>query len=145
MAGVVSLTEALERADNFGLDLIEISPNAKPPVCKISDFGKFRYEEQKRLSEARKKQKTVTTKEVKIRPNIEQHDLDVKIRRAKKFIEDGNKVRFSMQFRGREHEHKDIGMKVMVGVRDIIEEIGKIEKEPRLEGGQILMITTPKG
>jgi len=145
MQGVTPLTEALNRADSLGLDLIEISPNAEPPVCKISDFGKYRYELQKKDAMARKNQKTVLTKEVKIRPNIEEHDFQTKLRHAQKFIAEGNKVRFSLQFRGREHEHKDIGIAVMKRARDIMEEFAKIEKEPQLEGGQVIMFVCPKG
>ncbi len=144
MVGVVSVREALETAEESGLDLIEISPHAEPPVCKISDFGKYRYELQKKEAAARKNQKITVTKEVKIRPNIEEHDFQVKLRSAKRFIEEGDKVRFSMQFRGREHEHKDIGMGVMTRARDEIALLGKIEQEPRLEGGQVIMIVVPK-
>ncbi|MBU6476130.1 MAG: translation initiation factor IF-3 [Alphaproteobacteria bacterium] len=144
MVGVVSVREALTSAEEAGLDLIEISPNAAPPVCKISDFGKYRYELQKKEAAARKNQKITVTKELKIRPNIEEHDFQVKLRNAKRFIEEGDKVRFSMQFRGREHEHKDIGMGVMNRARDIAAEFAKIEQEPRLEGGQVVMMAVPK-
>ncbi len=144
MVGVVSVREALATASEAGLDLIEISPNADPPVCKISDFGKHRYEIQKKEAAARKNQKIVLTKELKIRPNIEEHDFQVKIRSAKRFIDEGDKVRFSLQFRGREFEHKEIGVAVMARVRGELAEYAKIEQEPRFEGGQVIMIVVPK-
>lgn len=144
MVGVVSAREAQNMAQEAGLDLIEISPNAEPPVCKISDFGKYRYELQKKEAAARKNQKVVLTKELKIRPNIEEHDLQVKIRNAKRFVDDGDKVRFSMQFRGREFEHKEIGLAVLGRVRNELAEYAKIEQEPKFEGGQVIMIVVPK-
>jgi translation initiation factor IF-3 len=144
MVGVVSLREALNTASESGLDLIEISPNADPPVCKISDFGKYRYELQKKEAAARKNQKIILTKELKIRPNIEEHDFQVKIRSAKRFLDEGDKVRFSMQFRGREFEHKEIGMAVLMRARNELAEYAKIEQEPRFEGGQVIMMIVPK-
>lgn len=144
MVGVVSVREALNLSQEAGLDLIEISPNAEPPVCKISDFGKYRYEMQKKEAAARKNQKVILTKELKIRPNIEEHDFQVKIRSAKRFVDEGDKVRFSMQFRGREFEHKEIGFAVLKRVRDEMAEYAKIEQEPRFEGGQVIMIVVPK-
>jgi translation initiation factor IF-3 len=144
MVGVVSVREAISLSQEAGLDLIEISPNAEPPVCKISDFGKYRYEMQKKEAAARKNQKVILTKELKIRPNIEEHDFQVKIRSAKRFVDEGDKVRFSMQFRGREFEHKEIGMAVLRRVRDELAEYAKIEQEPRFEGGQVIMIVVPK-
>ncbi len=146
MVGVVSVKEGLAAAQEAGLDLIEISPNADPPVCKVSDFGKYRYELQKKEAAARKNQKIVQTKELKIRPNIEEHDLQVKIRNAKRFVDEGDKVRFTLQFRGREHEHKEIGMAVLDRVRNDLAEYdkAKIEQEPRFEGGQVIMIVVPK-
>lgn len=143
MVGVVSVGEAIERAQEAGLELIEISPNAAPPVCKILDFGKFKYEQQKKENAAKKKQKTVTTKEVKIRPNIEEHDLQVKIKRARKFLVGGDKVRFSMMFRGRENEHKHLGMKIIERAKDELDDVSKPEMGPKLEGNQILMILVP--
>lgn len=145
MVGVVSLREGLTLADEAGLDLIEISPNADPPVCKISDIGKHRYEIQKKESAARKNQKIILTKELKIRPGIEEHDLQVKIRGAKRFVEEGDKVRFVLQFRGREFEHKEIGMAVIGRVRNEMAEFAKIEQEPRFEGNQVIMMLVPKG
>ena len=144
MVGVVTVREALSTAQEAGLDLIEISPNAEPPVCKISDFGKYRYELQKKEAAARKNQKIVLTKELKIRPSIEEHDLQVKIRSAKRFVEEGDKVRFSLQFRGREMEHKEIGMAVLLRVRHELATCAKIEQEPRFEGNQVIMIVVPK-
>ena len=144
MVGVVSVREALNLSQEAGLDLIEISPNAEPPVCKISDFGKYRYELQKKEAAARKNQKIILTKELKIRPNIEEHDFQVKIRSAKRFIDEGDKVRFSMQFRGREFEHKEIGFAVLKRVRDELAEYAKIEQEPKFEGGQVIMMVVPK-
>jgi translation initiation factor IF-3 len=144
MVGVVSVREALNLSQEAGLDLIEISPNAEPPVCKISDFGKYRYELQKKEAAARKNQKVILTKELKIRPNIEEHDFQVKIRSAKRFVDEGDKVRFSMQFRGREFEHKEIGFAVLKRVRDELAEYAKIEQEPKFEGGQVIMIVVPK-
>lgn len=144
MVGVVSVREALNLSQEAGLDLIEISPNAEPPVCKISDFGKYRYELQKKDAAARKNQKVVLTKELKIRPNIEEHDFQVKIRSAKRFVDEGDKVRFSMQFRGREFEHKEIGFAVLKRVRDELVEYAKIEQEPKFEGGQVIMMVVPK-
>ena len=144
MVGVVSVREAMSSATEAGLDLIEISPNADPPVCKISDFGKYRYELQKKEAAARKNQKIILTKELKIRPNIEEHDFQVKIRSAKRFIDEGDKVRFSMQFRGREFEHKEIGMAVLHRVRTEMADYAKIEQEPKFEGGQVIMMVVPK-
>ena len=144
MIGVVTSREAMNLAQEAGFDLIEISPNAEPPVCKISDFGKYRYEIQKKEAAARKNQKIILTKELKIRPNIEEHDFQVKIRSAKRFIDEGDKVRFSMQFRGREFEHKEIGMAVLHRVRNEMAEYAKIEQEPKFEGGQVIMMVVPK-
>lgn len=144
MVGVVSVREGLNLAAEAGLDLIEISPNAEPPVCKISDFGKYRYELQKKESVARKNQKVVLTKELKMRPSIEEHDFQVKLRSAKRFIEEGDKVRFSLQFRGREFEHKEIGMAVIRRMRDEVAAFAKIEQEPKFEGNQVIMIVIPQ-
>ena len=143
MAGVVSTKEAYGMAQEAGLDLIEVSPNAEPPVCKIYDYGKYKYQEQKRLSEARKKQKTVEIKEIKIRPTIEENDYKVKMKAANKFIDEGNKVKFSMRFRGREMAHKDIGLDLM---RKVIADLGekiKVESHPRFEGRQAIMVVAP--
>jgi len=145
MRGVVSLQQGIEAAEKAGLDLIEISPNAEPPVCKVLDYGKYKYEQQKKENVAKKKQKTVTTKEIKIRPHIEEHDLQVKIKRARKFLHDGNKVRFSMMFRGRENEHKNFGMDIIKRAKDELDDISKAEMGPKLDGNQIIMILVPAG
>ena len=142
--GVVQTAEALQRSEEFGLDLVEISPNADPPVCKIMDFGKFKYEEQKRKNEARKKQKTIDVKEIKMRPNIDVHDYDVKMRSIHKFIGEGDKVKVTMRFRGREMAHQDIGMKVLDRVREDLLEEAKVEQFPKMEGRQMTMVMAPK-
>jgi translation initiation factor IF-3 len=140
MAGVVSVRDALTTAEQAGLDLIEISPNADPPVCKIGDFGKYRYELQKKADAARKNQKVILTKELKMRPGIEEHDIQVKLRSAKKFLEEGDKVRFTLQFRGREGEHKEVGYALLNRIKAELVGLGKVEMEPRTEGNAIIMI-----
>lgn len=142
--GVVTPSRAMDLAAEAGLDLVEISPNATPPVCKIMDFGKFKYEQQKRESEARKKQKTIEVKEVKFRPNTDTHDYDVKMRNVFRFLENGDKVKVTLRFRGRELAHQDLGMKVLLRVRDDTEEIAKIEQMPKMEGRQMTMVMAPK-
>ena len=142
--GVVSKIDALERAENAGLDLVEISPGADPPVCKILDYGRYKYVDQKKKSEARKKQKTIDIKEIKMRPNIDQHDYDVKMRSIFRFIADGDKVKVTMRFRGREMVHQDLGLKVLNRVRDQLEEVAKIEQFPRVEGRQMIMVMAPR-
>jgi len=127
-----------------GLDLVEVSPNADPPVCKILDFGKFKYEEQKRKNEARKKQKVIEVKEIKLRPSIDDHDYDVKMRSMKSFIEEGDKVKVTMRFRGRELAHQELGMNVLMRVKDDLDAIAKIEAYPRMEGRQMTMVMSPK-
>ena len=128
----------------MGLDLVEVSPNADPPVCKIMDFGKFKYEEQKRKSEARKKQKIIDVKEIKMRPNIDQHDYDVKMRSINRFIGEGDKVKVTMRFRGREMVHQDLGLRLLEKVRDELDEIAKVEQFPKLEGRQMTMVMAPR-
>lgn len=142
MAGVVSIREALRAAEEAGLDLVEVSPNADPPVCKILDYGKYKYEQQKKAAEARKNQKTIDVKEVKIRPGIESHDYEVKMRNARRFLEEGDKVKVTMRFRGREMAHQDIGRDLLARMRDELSDICKVEMEPRLEGRQMIMILT---
>ena len=142
--GVVATSEAIDRASNVGLDLVEVSPNADPPVCKIMDFGKYKYEEQKRKSEARKKQKIIDVKEIKMRPNIDQHDYDVKMRSINRFLDEGDKVKVTMRFRGREMVHQDLGLKLLQKVRDELEEVAKVEQFPRLEGRQMTMVMAPR-
>ena len=130
-------------ADEAGLDLIEISPQATPPVCKVLDFGKYKYEMQKRKAEAKKNQKTVETKELKLRPRIEAHDYEVKVKQAKKFIAEGNKVKFTMRFKGRELSANDMGKNVLMRLLDDMENVAKLESEPKLEGKQMMMIVAP--
>lgn len=144
MIGVVPLEQAQEQADEIGLDLVEISPNAEPPVCKILDYSKYRYEQQKKASEARKKQKTIEVKEVKIRPTTEKHDYDVKMRNARRFLGNGNKVKITMRFRGREMAHQDLGMDLLIRMREELADIGKVELEPRMEGRQMIMVLAPE-
>ena len=141
---MVSVKEALKRADEAGLDLIEISPNANPPVCKILDLGKYRYEQQKRKAEARKNQKVVEIKEIKLSPNIDTHDYEVKLRSAKRFIEDGNKVKFTLRFRGREMAYMEQGEEIMARIVEDSDLYAKIEQAAKLEGKQITMVIVPK-
>jgi translation initiation factor IF-3 len=142
--GIVGRNEALTLAANVGLDLVEIAPNADPPVCKILDFGKYKYEEQKKKNEARKKQKIIEVKEIKLRPSIDDHDYEVKRRSMMKFIEEGDKVKVTMRFRGRELAHQELGMDVLIRVRDDLNEIAKVEQMPRMEGRQMTMVMSPK-
>jgi len=144
MVGIVGRNEALTLAANVGLDLVEIAPNADPPVCKILDFGKYKYEEQKKKNEARKKQKIIEVKEIKLRPSIDDHDYEVKRRSMMKFIEEGDKVKVTMRFRGRELAHQELGMDVLIRVRDDLNEIAKVEQMPRMEGRQMTMVMSPK-
>jgi translation initiation factor IF-3 len=144
MIGVVSLREGLIMAEEAGLDLVEVSPNAEPPVCKILDYGKFKYEAQKKKNEAKKKQKVIEVKEIKLRPNIDDNDYDVKMRNMRKFLEEGDKVKVTLRFRGRELAHQDLGMKVLERVRDDLEGLGKIEQIPKMEGRQMVMVIAPK-
>ena len=144
MIGVLSLHEALAQAEQFGLDLVEVSPNADPPVCKILDFGKFKYEAQKKKNEAKKKQKVIEVKEIKMRPNIDDHDYQTKMRSVNRFLEDGDKVKLTMRFRGREMAHQEIGLNVLKRVQDDLGELAKIEAHPRLEGRQMVMVVAPR-
>ena len=144
MVGVVSIRDALIAAEEAGLDLVEVSPNADPPVCKILDYGKFKYEAQKRANEARKKQKIIEVKEIKMRPNIDDNDYDVKMRSARRFLEEGDKVKVTMRFRGREMAHQDLGMNVLMRVKDDLDAIAKVEAFPRMEGRQMTMVMSPK-
>jgi translation initiation factor IF-3 len=142
--GVVARQEALDRATAVGLDLVEISPDAQPPVCKILDYGKFKYQEQKKAGEARKRQKIVEIKEIKLRPNIDDHDYDVKMKSIKRFFEEGDKVKVTLRFRGREMAHQSLGMEVLKRVKADLETISKVESEPRFEGRQMVMVLAPK-
>jgi translation initiation factor IF-3 len=144
MIGVMSAREALIRAYDAGLDLLEISPNAVPPVVKILDYGKYKYEQQKKANEARKRQKVVEIKEIKVRPNIDDHDYDVKMRQAREFIGEGDKVKVTLRFRGREMAHQDLGLKVLDRIRTEMAEIAKVEQMPRLENRQMIMVLAPK-
>nr|WP_281501833.1 translation initiation factor IF-3 [Aliiroseovarius sp. F20344] len=141
--GVVTPARALVMAQDAGLDLVEISPNANPPVCKIMDFGKFKYEQQKRESEARKKQKTIEVKEVKFRPNTDTHDYNVKMRNVFKFLENGDKVKVTLRFRGREMAHQNLGRELLHRVADDIKDLGKVENMPKMEGRQMVMMIGP--
>ena len=142
--GVVSRDDALNRAANLGLDLVIVADKSDPPVCKILDYGKFKYEEQKKKNEARKKQKTIEVKEIKLRPNIDSHDYDVKMRSIVKFLNEGDKVKVTMRFRGREMAHQNLGLDVLHRVRDDMEELSKIEQFPKMEGRQMVMVLSPK-
>jgi translation initiation factor IF-3 len=141
--GVVSPEQAMRLAEEEGLDLVEISPNATPPVCKIMDFGKFKYEQQKRESEAKKKQKIIEVKEVKFRPNTDTHDYDVKMRNVMKFLEKGDKVKVTLRFRGREMAHQNLGRELLERVAADVEGLGKVENMPKMEGRQMVMMIGP--
>ncbi len=141
--GVVSPQRGMELAEQAGLDLVEISPNATPPACKIMDFGKFKYETQKREAEARKKQKTIEVKEVKFRPNTDVHDYDVKMKNVVKFLEKGDKVKVTLRFRGREMAHQNLGRDLLERVAEDVKEIGKVENMPKMEGRQMIMMIGP--
>ncbi|HEV2603279.1 MAG TPA: translation initiation factor IF-3 [Microvirga sp.] len=142
--GVMAFFDALRIAEEAGLDLVEIAPNSTPPVCKILDYGRFRFLEQKKAAEARKKQKTVEVKEIKLRPGIDDHDYDVKMKAMKSFFEEGNKVKITLRFRGREMAHTDIGMKVLDRVRTDVSDLAKVEMEPNFEGRQVVMVLAPR-
>jgi translation initiation factor IF-3 len=144
MLGVMSVREALLKAEDAGLDLVEISPMAEPPVCKILDYGKYRFEMQKKASEARKKQKVVELKEIKLRPGIDDHDFNIKMKNSKTFLEDGDKVKITLRFRGREMAHQEIAQALLKRVREVLDENGKVVSEPSFEGRQIVMIVAPK-
>jgi translation initiation factor IF-3 len=144
MLGVVALREALEKAVEAGLDLVEIAPTASPPVCKILDYGKFKYEEQKKKNEARKKQKVIEIKEIKLRPTIDDNDYNIKMRAMLRFLQEGDKVKVTLRFRGRELAHQDLGMAVLVRVRDDLDPVAKVEQMPKMEGRQMVMVVAPK-
>jgi len=142
--GVTNIADALKLAEEAGLDLVEIVPNATPPVCKILDFGKHRFLEQKKSAEQRKRQKIVEIKEIKLRPGIDDHDYDVKMRSMLRFFEEGDKVKVTLRFRGREMAHQDLGFKVLQRVRSETAEIAKVESEPLMEGRQMVMVLSPR-
>ena len=142
--GIVPTREAISKAVDAGLDLVEVAANVDPPVCKILDYGKLKYETQKKKSEARKKQKTIDVKEIKFRPNIEQHDYDVKMKAMRRFLEEGDKVKVTLRFRGREMMHQHLGMKVLNRVREETDELAKVEQMPQMEGRQMIMVLAPR-
>ncbi len=144
MLGVVSVEKALILASEAGLDLVEVSPNSTPPVCKLIDYGKYKYEAQKKANIARKRQKVIEVKEIKMRPNIDSHDYDVKMRSINRFIGDGDKVKVTLRFRGREMAHQNIGLRVLERVREDIEQIAKVEQFPRVEGRLMTMVVAPR-
>jgi len=143
MIGVVRLREALDRAREAGLDLVEVSPTAKPPVCKILDFGKFKYEAQKRANAARKKQRVIEVKEIKMRPGIDDNDYNIKMKKIRHFLEEGDKVKVTMRFRGRELSHQNLAMNILTKVRDEVADLGKVEQFPKMEGRQMVMVMAP--
>tara|TARA_R110002050_G_scaffold19460_1_gene56004 strand:- start:166 stop:606 length:441 start_codon:yes stop_codon:yes gene_type:complete len=143
MVGVVPTRDAIQRAVQAGLDLIEVSPNAEPPVCKILDFGKYKYELQKKKNEAKKKQKIVEVKEVKFRPMIGEHDFQIKLKAVFKFLGEGNKVKISLRFKGREMAHQQLGMKIFDRIQEEVTEMGTVENRPKFEGRQIIMLINP--
>jgi translation initiation factor IF-3 len=142
--GVVPFFDALKAAEDAGLDLVEIAPNSTPPVCKILDHGKFKFNEQKKAAEARKKQKTVEVKEIKLRPGIDDHDYGVKMKAVRRFFEEGDKVKVTLRFRGREMAHQDLGIKLLERVKAEMVDVSKVESEPMLEGRQMVMIMAPR-
>lgn len=144
MVGIISRNEALSLADERGLDLVNVSPNANPPVCKLLDYGKYRYEQQKREKEAKKKQVSIQVKEIRLSVSIEEHDLNVKAKTATKFLKGGNKVKVSLRFRGRERNHVPQAQEVMKNFAEIISEYGEIEKNPKMEGRSLIMFISPK-
>ncbi|MDA0367962.1 MAG: translation initiation factor IF-3 [Proteobacteria bacterium] len=144
VVGVVGIEEALATAQEAGLDLVEVAPNSSPPVCKLLDYGKFKYEAQKKANAARKKQKVIEVKEIKMRPGIDAHDYDVKMRSIVRFIDDGDKVKVTLRFRGREMAHPDIGMRVLERVRDEVDEMAKVEQFPKMEGRLMTMVIAPR-
>jgi translation initiation factor IF-3 len=144
MQGVMTAREAIQRAYSVGLDLLEISPNADPPVVKILDFGKFKYEQQKKRNEAKKKQKVIEIKEIKVRPNIDENDYQVKLRAMKSFIEEGDKVKVTLRFRGREMAHQDIGIRVLERIRAEMDPVTKVEQMPKMENRQMVMVLSPR-
>jgi translation initiation factor IF-3 len=144
MRGLMTVREGMTIAEEAGLDLVEISPNAEPPVCKVLDYGKYKYEMQKKAAEARKKQKVIEIKEIKLRPNIDEHDFSIKMKSAKTFLSEGDKVKITLRFRGREMAHQDIAQAVLAKVRTELDPLAKVESEPSFEGRQIVMILSAK-
>ncbi|MFZ4125427.1 MAG: translation initiation factor IF-3 [Rickettsiales bacterium] len=143
MVGVVSVKEGIRLAEEAGLDLVEISPNAEPPVCKILDYGKYKYQLQKKQQEAKKKQKVIEIKEIKVRPNIDKHDLSIKLRHAREFLAEGDKVKFTLRFRGREMAHQHLGMQLLLSIKEELKDVVKVDQEPSSEGRQMVMMVSP--
>ncbi|MEO1091321.1 MAG: translation initiation factor IF-3 [Pseudomonadota bacterium] len=143
MIGVVSIHEAIDRAGDTGLDLVEISPNADPPVCKILDYGKFKYEAQKRANAARKKQKVIEVKEIKMRPGIDDNDYNIKMKKVRNFLDEGDKVKVTMRFRGRELSHQHLAMDILTKVKEEVADLAKVEQFPKMEGRQMVMVMAP--
>ena len=144
MIGIVEIHEAIDAAQAVGLDLVEVSPNAEPPVCKVLDYGRFKYEAQKKKNEARKKQKTIEVKEIKMRPGIEQHDYDTKMRSVRRFLDEGDKVKVTLRFRGRELAHQEVGRAVLQRVQTELGDLVKVEQFPKMEGRQMVMVMSPR-
>ncbi|WP_244424548.1 translation initiation factor IF-3 [Methylobacterium nodulans] len=142
--GVMGFFDALQLAEEVGLDLVEIAPNSSPPVCKLLDYGRYRFNEQKKQAEARKRQKTVEVKEIKLRPGIDKHDYDVKMKAVQRFFEEGDKVKVTLRFRGREMAHQDLGLRLLERVKAETQDVAKVESEPQLEGRQMIMILAPR-
>lgn len=142
--GVIAIDDALGLASEAGLDLVEIAPNSEPPVCKILDYGRYKYQAQKKAAEARKKQKTFEVKEIKMRPNIDTHDYDVKMRAMRRFFDEGDKVKVTLRFRGREMAHQNLGMDLLYRVKDETADFAKVEYEPKMEGRQMIMVLAPR-
>ena len=142
--GTMTIRDALQLAEESGLDLVEVSPQAQPPVCKLMDFGKYKYQAQKKANEARKKQKTIEVKEIKMRPNIDTHDYEVKMRSMLRFFEEGDKVKVTLRFRGREMAHQELGYQLLNRVKEDTSKMAKVEMEPRFEGRQMIMILAPR-
>lgn len=142
MIGVVSVRDGLRAAEEAGLDLVEISPGAVPPVCKVLDYGKYKYQVQKKQQEAKKKQKVIQIKEIKLRPAIDPHDLEIKLKAVHKFLDEGDKVKFTLRFRGREMAHQQLGLKVLTHIREVLGDKIRVEHEPSFEGRQVVMVVT---
>jgi len=142
--GILPIAEALAEAGRVGMDLVEVAPNSSPPVCRIMDYGKFRYQQSKKMQVARKSAATVQIKEMRLRPKIDEHDREIKIRKVKEFLEDGDKVKISMLFRGREIAYTSIGYKIMESIREELESIATVEQHPRIEGRSMVMVVSPK-
>ena len=142
--GVISTKEALQKAESYGLDLVEVAPNSKPPVCRIMDFGKYKYEQSKKEKISKKKQHVITVKEIRLRPRTDEHDLETKLRHTRKFLEQKNKVKITILFKGREMAYQDFGTELMQRIINVLEDVGKVESEPKMEGRRMVMVLTAK-